>query len=525
MQKSTKRKLLAAIMLIACLISAALPAAVMAASEEGETVADGANIRNAEFVSFDELNGKTISMVTGAPFEDLISSYVSEVKEFTYFQSMPDMMLAVETGKTDAAFMNNAVAVLAVNRNKTLAIFPKPLGITAFGLGFQKGDQRSEQWQAAYDAIPDEKKKELWEKWTGSDESKKTVPKQDWPGKNGVVSVAACDSLEPMSYMGTDGQLMGLDVETILMIAKELDVRVEFTPMDFSAALSSIGAGKADIACGSIVITDERKEAMNFVNYLPAQFVLIVRSADEEAQAGGFFDGVKSSFEKTFIREDRYKILLSGIWTTILITVLSIIFGTLLGFAIYMGCRRGSRGANAIAGFFVWIVQGLPVVVLLMILYYIIFSKSEISGEAVAVISFTLVFASGVFGMLKSGVGAVDKGQMEAACALGFGDIKAFFMIILPQAAPHFLPAYKGEVVALVKATAIVGYIAVQDLTKMGDVIRGRTYDAFFPLIAVAVIYFILGGILRFLVERLEIRLDPKRRTREEILKGVRTDD
>ena len=107
----------------------------------------------------------------------------------------------------------------------------------------------------------------------------------------------------------------------------------------------------------------------------------------------------------------------------------------------------------------------------------------------------------------------------------GLGDIKAFFMIILPQAAPHFLPAYKGEVVALVKATAIVGYIAVQDLTKMGDVIRGRTYDAFFPLIAVAVIYFILGGILRFLVERLEIRLDPKRRTREEILKGVRTDD
>ena len=81
--------------------------------------------------------------------------------------------------------------------------------------------------------------------------------------------------------------------------------------------------------------------------------------------------------------------------------------------------------------------------------------------------------------MLKTGVGAIDKGQTEAAYALGYGDLKCFFRIILPQAVPHFLPAYKGEIVALIKATAIVGYIAVQDLTKMGDIIRGRTYEAF----------------------------------------------
>ncbi|MBR1743403.1 MAG: ABC transporter permease subunit, partial [Lachnospiraceae bacterium] len=106
-----------------------------------------------------------------------------------------------------------------------------------------------------------------------------------------------------------------------------------------------------------------------------------------------------------------------------------------------------------------------------------------------------------------------------------YGDIRAFFRIILPQAVPHFLPAYKGEVVALIKATAIVGYIAVQDLTKMGDIIRGRTYEAFFPLIAVAVIYFILGGLLTFLVGRIEVLINPKRRKREDILKGVRTGD
>ena len=216
---------------------------------------------------------------------------------------------------------------------------------------------------------------------------------------------------------------------------------------------------------------------------------------------------------------------LSGILTTILITVLSILFGTILGFLAYMCCRNGNKAANIISGFLVWLIQGMPVVVLLMILYYIIFAKAQISGTVVAVISFTLVFSSGVFGMLKSGVGAIDRGQMEAALALGYGDVRAFFRIILPQAVPHFLPAYKGEVVALIKATAIVGYIAVQDLTKMGDIIRGRTYEAFFPLIAVAVIYFILGGLLTFLVGRIEIRINPKRRKRDDILKGVRTSD
>ncbi|MCR5054842.1 MAG: ABC transporter permease subunit [Lachnospiraceae bacterium] len=492
-----------------------------AAKDVREVPAD----KEPEYKTFSELNGKTISMLTGAPFENLISSKVPNVKEFTYFQTMPDMCLAIKTGKTDAGFNNNAVATLAANKYPELALFPESLGDTTFGLAFAKGDERFEQWRTAYESIPEETKKALWGKWTGADESAKTVPEQDWPGNNGTVNVAACDALEPMSYMGQDGQMMGLDIETILMIAKELDVHVEFTPMDFSAVLSSIGSGKADIGCGSIVTTDERRETMDFVEYQPASFLLVVRSKDAANADNSIIGGIRESFRKTFIREDRYKLFIQGILTTIIITVLSILFGTALGFIVYMGCRNGNTVANKIAGFFVWIVQGMPVVVLLMILYYIIFAKSQVSGTAVAVIAFTLVFGSGVFGMLKMGVGAVDKGQTEAALALGYKDMQAFFRIVLPQAIPHFLPSYKGEVVALLKATAIVGYIAVQDLTKMGDIVRGRTYEAFFPLIAVAVIYFILGSLFTFIVDKAEILFNPKRRKREDILKGVRTDD
>ncbi|MBQ7217011.1 MAG: ABC transporter permease subunit, partial [Synergistaceae bacterium] len=175
--------------------------------------------------------------------------------------------------------------------------------------------------------------------------------------------------------------------------------------------------------------------------------------------------------------------------------------------------------------FFIWLIEGTPMVVLLMILYYIIFGKVDIPGIWVAVIAFTMTFGAGFFGMLKSGTGALDKGQTEAAYALGFSDTQTFFTVILPQAALHFMPAYKSSVVALIKATAIVGYIAVQDLTKMGDIVRSRTYEAFFPLIAVAVIYFVLAGLLNIIVGMIHNRIRPEKRTKDDILRGIDTHD
>ena len=158
-----------------------------------------------------------------------------------------------------------------------------------------------------------------------------------------------------------------------------------------------------------------------------------------------------------------------------------------------------------------------------MILYYILFGKSDLDGVWVAVIGFTLLFMVSVIGLIKMGVGAVDEGQMEAALAIGYTDSRAFLRIILPQAARHFMPGLRSELVSLIKSTAVVGYIAVQDLTKIGDIVRSRTYEAFFPLIASAVIYFAVAWLLTILVKCIEFRTDPEKRKKEKILKGVRT--
>lgn len=477
-----------------------------------------------ELTQFSDLKGKTVSMLTGAPFEELVKSKEPGVAEFTFFNNNPDMMLALKEKKTDAVLSNNAIVTLAANRNPGLILFPKSLKDGVFGYAFAKGDPRLKQWQKAFDTIPEETKKSVWEKWTGADDSKKILPEQDWPGTNGTMRVAACDTLEPMSYAAEGGKIVGFDIELLLLTAKEMDCHLEITGMEFAAILSSVQAGKADIGTGSIIATDERRQSVDFLDYYPASFTLLVREvtvSEQGEEDQDFWAGLGENFERTFIREDRWKMFLEGIGTTLLITFFSILFGTLLGFLCFMLCRKGNRAANAIARFAVWLVLGMPVVVLLMILYYIIFAKTSLSGTAVSIIGFTLTFGAGVFGMIRTGVEAIDKGQMEAAYALGYRDRRAFFRIILPQTLPLVMPTYIRSVTELIKATAIVGYVAVQDLTKVGDLIRSRTYDAFFPLIAIAVIYFILAAVLTFIVKRTARLIEPRRRKKENILKGV----
>ncbi|MBQ6673083.1 MAG: amino acid ABC transporter permease, partial [Spirochaetia bacterium] len=236
----------------------------------------------------------------------------------------------------------------------------------------------------------------------------------------------------------------------------------------------------------------------------------------DSPKASTSWSSLCASFEKTFIREARWKLIAEGIEITIIISLLAALFGTLLGFGICGLRLSGNRIANGSALAFIRIMQGMPMVVLLMILFYVVFAKTGLSSIWVAVIGFGMNFGAYVSEMIRTGILAVDKGQMEAALALGYTKPKAFIRMVLPQAAQHFLPVYQGEFISLVKMTAVVGYIAIQDLTKAGDIIRSRTYEAFFPLISVAIIYFIIAWLLTRILVALQRRLDPKQRRKME---------
>ncbi len=495
-----------------------------------------------------DYNGKRIGVLSGPLMEDTAAEFFPD-SEYLLFNSYPDCAAALLAGKIDG-FLGDEPGMVSLHaENPEIDYIRDSLTENNYSFAFRKNDPDSaalceELNEFLAKSWADGTMQDIQDIWLGADEDRKTVELSDLTGENGTVRVVTTSTDMPWSYV-KDGKNVGYDIDLVARFCRERGYALELGDVDFAGRIPAIQSGRYDFTT-DMNVTPEREEQVLFSDPTAhGGIVLAVLASDlalppsgedgadrnpaapeNAAEKGGsFLDGIRDSFEKTFLRENRWKLFLQGIGTTMLITVLSILFGTALGFAVYMLCRTGSPAANAITRFFVWLVQGMPVVVLLMILYYVVFADSTASSTAVAVVAFTLVFGAAVYGMLRSGVGAVPKGQTEAAYALGYGNTRTFFRIILPQAVPHFLPAYKGEIVALIKATAIVGYIAVQDLTKMGDIVRGRTYEAFFPLIAIAVIYFILAAALTFLVTRLERIVNPRRRKKADILKGVETHD
>jgi len=305
---------------------------------------------------------------------------------------------------------------------------------------------------------------------------------------------------------------------------KEYGYRMEIQSMDFGALIPSVISGKADIAGSCISITEERAKSIHFsIPEYFGGFMLVARTSDlrtEEVksnQTAGFFTKLSQSFSNNFIKENRWKLIASGLGVIIIISLLSAFFGTILGFGICMQRRSANHFVSSLAGVFINFIQGIPVVVLLMVLYYVVFASASMSGIIIATIAFSINFGAYVSEILRSGIEAVDKGQWEASSALGFNKVKTFTKVIMPQALEHIMPVYKGEFISMEKVTSVVGYIAIQDLTRASDIIRSRTYDAFFPLIVTAFIYFFLSWGLSFLLDF--IKTDSEKRTHT--IKGV----
>lgn len=218
------------------------------------------------------------------------------------------------------------------------------------------------------------------------------------------------------------------------------------------------------------------------------------------------------SFKQNFIEQNRWHYLVDGLGTTLLITLLAVILGMVLGFMIaIIRSTHDKTGKmkilNIICRIYLTVIRGTPVVVQLLIIYFVIFASVPISKTFVAVIAFGINSGAYVAEIVRSGIMSLDGGQFEAGRSLGLNYRQTMTSIILPQAFKNVLPALANECIVLLKETSVAGYIAIQDLTKGGDIIRSQTFSAFMPLISVAIIYLVMVMILTNLVSRLERRL------------------
>ncbi len=236
-------------------------------------------------------------------------------------------------------------------------------------------------------------------------------------------------------------------------------------------------------------------------------------SAGENNVAAETFTGkIKESFYINFVKDNRYQYLLYGFWNTLRITFCALIIGVAIGVGVaFVRSTADQTGKLKVLDFFcriyLTVIRGTPVVVQLLIIYFVIFSSIDIDKIFAAIIAFGINSGAYVAEIIRSGIMSIDKGQMEAGRSLGLSYVQTMNFIIVPQAFKNVLPALGNEFIVLLKETSVAGYIALQDLTKGGDIIRSQTYDAFLPLLAVALIYLVVVVALSKLMECLEKRL------------------
>lgn len=213
------------------------------------------------------------------------------------------------------------------------------------------------------------------------------------------------------------------------------------------------------------------------------------------------------TFEKCFIREDRYKLLLDGIGVTIKVSLLAAVLGLIIGFLIAICNLSKNKGLNILGKIYTDVIRGTPSVTQLMIIYFVVFATVHWEKWIIAAIAFAINSGAYVSEIIRAGILSIDKGQTEAGRSLGLNSVQTMFYIVIPQAIKNIFPAMCNEFITLIKETAIVGYVGLVDIQKAGDFIKSATFEAFMPLIATAVIYFVLIKILTLVLGKLEARL------------------
>lgn len=469
---------------------------------------------NAVF-SVDDLTGKTIGVQLGT------TGYIyaaDEIEDATIdaYNKGSDAVQALKQGKVDAVIIDSEPAKVFVEKNEGLMILDEPFIEEEYAIAYKKGnDELGEKLDDALTQLKEDGTlNEIISHWIGDDaDFTSYVPDASISRDDGTLVMATNAEFPPYESMD-NGKVVGVDVDIMNAVCDYLDMELVIENMAFDSIIAAVNSGKADVGVAGMTVTEDRLKNVAFTQgYATSTQIIIVRAdSSGTISIAGFWEDLTQKFHSTFIEENRWMYLTDGLKTTLIITLLAVIFGMMLGFimAIIRATHDKTgkfRFLNLLTKIYLTVIRGTPVVVQLLIIYFVIFASINVDKVFVAVLAFGLNSAAYVAEIVRSGIMSIDNGQFEAGQSLGLNYRKTMSLIILPQAFKNVLPALANEFIVLLKETSVCGYIALNDLTKGGDIIRSDTYEAFLPLIAVAVIYLIMVMILSALVTKLERRL------------------
>ncbi len=473
--------------------------------------------KNVEIRSVDDLEGATIGVQISTTGDIYASDYEGDDAgtKITRFNKGTDAVQALRQGKVDCVMIDEQPAKAFVEKSTDLSILEEEFALEDYAICIAKGN--SELKDKINNALAELKAegtlKNITDNYIG-DETKGKTPYQSpegVTGANGTLTMATNVAFPPYEYY-EGNEPVGIDVDMARAIADKLDMKLKITDIEFDSIIVAVQSGKADIGVAGMTVTEERLQNIDFSDsYTTAKQVIIVK--DKEGSAVG---SLGERFHQCFIEQQRWKYFPKGMLNTVLITLFAGLLGILLGFVLatvrvsydFLGKKhRVVSCANAVVRVYLTVFRGTPVLVQLLIMYYVVFGRVNVNPIFVAVLAFGLNSAAYVAEAIRAGIMSLDIGQFEAGRSLGFTYIQTMRYIILSQAVRNSLPAMCNEFIALLKESSIVGYIGMIDVTKAGDIIRGTTYEAMIPLFSVAVMYLITVMILTAGVNRLERRL------------------
>ena len=469
--------------------------------------------------SIDDVKDKSIGVLLGSVHDSYAHKNYPNATVMQY-KSPSDLILAVKTGKVEVGFFVSELLKNKIRDDNNLAFLGESLQVFPIAYGFNKnnGELRGKFNNFFKDLKKSGVYDDMLDRWVKNGST--TMPKIDTPNINGELIVGHVSDGGLPFVTVKDNELIGLNIELTKRFAASQGMSVRFDDMEFGSMIPALTAGKIDFAGMSLMITEERKTKIDFAEpyyeigmrffALKKNIAAYSQEKDNASSIPAFWTGIIDSFQSNIIQEKRYLLLWDGFKTTVIISILATIFGTILGGLVCFLRMSKNKLLNIPAKIYISILRGTPVLVILMLIFYVVFGSVNINPILVATIAFGMNFGAYAAEIFRSGIEGIEKGQMEAGIAMGFNKLKTFIYVILPQTVRRILPIYKGEFISLVKMTSIVGYIAVQDLTKASDIIRSRTFDAFFPLIMIAILYFLISWVLMQALDYLEKITDPK---------------
>lgn len=478
---------------------------------------EGKMAQNVTVACVDDLEGKNIGVQIGTTGDIYAKSYEGDEAgtKITRFNKGTDAVQALKQGKVDCVIIDEQPALAFINKNSDLSILEEEFAMEEYAICVAKDNQElTANINKALQTLKENGTlAAIINNYIGEDTKGKS-PYQSPEGivrENGTLTMATNVAFPPYEYY-ENGAATGIDVDMAQAVADQLGMELVVSDMEFDSVIIAVQSGKADIGVSGMTVTEDRLKNIDFTeSYTTAKQVIIVNNGTAALEVS-----LGEKFHQTFIEQGRWKYIPEGLLNTLIITICAGILGIILGFILAVirvtHDRNEEKTAmlkvlNGIAKVYLTVFRGTPMMVQLLIMYYVVFASVKVNPLFAAVLAFGLNSGAYVAEAVRAGIMSIETGQFEAGRSLGFTYGQTMVHIILPQAVKNALPAMCNEFIALLKESSIVGYIGLMDLTKAGDIIRSNTYEAMIPLCSVAVVYLLIVMILTAGVSRLERRL------------------